>query len=90
MVGAGEALELGSERGAGERAGGEDGDGVCGTFVEGEDFFAVDGDVRVCGDAIGDAAGELDAVDGEGVAGGDGGCVGVLKEEAAGSAHLLL
>jgi hypothetical protein len=34
--------------------------------------------------------GELDAVDGEGVAGGDGGGVGVGEQEGAGAAHLLL
>ncbi len=40
-------------------------------------------------DAGGDAAGELDAVDGEGVAGGDGGGVGLGEEDGTGAAHLL-
>ncbi len=75
MSGAGEALQLGGERGRGERAGGEDGDGVGVVLVELRDFFAMDGDARLGGDAVGDAAGEFDAVDGESVAGGNGGGV---------------
>ena len=39
---------------------------------------------------FGDAARELDAVDGERVAGGDGGGVGCGEEERVGAAHLLL
>ena len=50
----------------------------------------MDGDAGFGGDAGGDAAGELDAVDGEGVAGGDGGGVGFGEEDGAGAAHLLL
>ena len=42
------------------------------------------------GDAGGYAGGEEFAVYGEGVAGGDGGGVGVREEEGACSAHLLL
>ena len=76
--------------GRGERAGGEDGDGVGIVLVERGDLFAVDGDAGFGGDALGDAAGELDAVDGEGVAGGDGGGVGFGEEDGAGAAHLLL
>ena len=64
---------------------------VSGSFSSSvSDFFAVDGDAGLGGDAVGDAAGELDAVDGEGVAGGNGGCVGFGKQDGAGAAHLLL
>ncbi len=95
VVGAGEALQLCREGGRGERAAGEDGEGVGIVFVEGKDFFAVDGDGAGAGtgeggDAVGYAAGELDAVDGEGVAGGDGGGVGFGEEGRTGAAHLLL
>ena len=90
LFGAGEALEFGGERRAGERAAGEDGDGVGIVFVEVGDFFATDFDVWLRGDEVGDAAGEFDAVDGEGVAGGNGAGVGGLQEEGAGAAHLLL
>ncbi len=83
VVGAGEALQLGGERRAGERAAGEDGQGVGVVLVELGDLFAVDGDAGLGGDALGDALRELDAVDGEGVAGGDGGGVGVGEEEAS-------
>ena len=58
MVGAGEALEFGGEGRAGERAAGEDGDGVGVVLVEVRDFFAADGDVGLRGDEGGDAAGE--------------------------------
>ena len=88
--GSGEALEFGGERRTGEWAAGEDGDGVGIVFVEGGDFFAADFDVGVGGDQVGDAAEKMFAVDGEGVAGGDGGGVGGLEEEAVGAAHLLL
>ena len=90
MVGAGETLQLGGEGGAGERAGGEDGEGVGIAGVERGDLFAVDGDSGLGCDAGGDAAGELDAVDGQGVAGGDGGGVGLGEEDGTGAAHLLL
>ena len=53
VVGAGEALEFGGERGGGERAAGEDGDGVGIVLVEARDLFAVDGDARLGGDALG-------------------------------------
>ena len=81
---------LGGERWAGERAGGEDGDGVGVVLVEMRGFFADDGDVGVLLEAVADALGEEDAVDGEGVAGGDGGCVSVGEQEGVGLAHLLL
>ncbi len=63
--------------------------------IERGDLFAVDGDAggrsrRKGTDAGGDAAGELDAVDGEGVASGDGGGVGFGEEDGPGPAHLLL
>ena len=90
MVGAGETLQLGGEGGAGERAGGEDGEGVGIAGVERGDLFAVDGDSVLGCDAGGDAAGELDAVNGQGVAGGDGGGVGLGQENGSGAAHLLL
>src|SRR5207249_3952033 len=73
VVGAGEALEFGGQCGAGERAAGENGYCVAVVLVERGDFFAVDGDAWLGCDAGGDAFGELDAIDGEGVAGGDGG-----------------
>ena len=41
-------------------------------------------------DAGGDAAGELDAVHGEGVAGGDGTGVGFGEQDGTRTAHLLL
>src|SRR5262249_5266843 len=63
---AGEALEFGGERGRGQGAGCEDGDGV-GLYVEGEDLFAVNGDVGTGCYTLSYAAGEVDAVDGEGV-----------------------
>ena len=50
----------------------------------------MDGDAGFGCDAFGDALGEFDAVDGEGVAGGDGGGVGFGKKDTARSAHLLL
>lgn len=53
------------------------------------DFFAADFDLWVGCDEVGDAAGELDAVYGEGVAGGNGTGVGGLQEEATGATHLL-
>ncbi len=43
-----------------------------------------------CSRRSADAGGEEFAVDGEGVAGGDGGGVGVEEEEGVGAAHLLL
>ena len=95
VAGTGEALEFRGEGGAGEWAGGEDGDGVgivpCIIAAsKGGDFFAVDGDEGLGGDAGGDALGEEFAVYGEGVAGGDGGGVGVGEEEGTCEAHLLL
>jgi hypothetical protein len=50
----------------------------------------VDGDAWFGCDAVGDACGEFDSVDGERVAGGNCGSVGFGEEDAAGSAHLLL
>ena len=90
MVGSGEALEFARQRGRGEGAGGEDGDGVGLVFVERGDLFAADGDAGTVFQQRGDAAGELDTVDGEGVAGGDGGGVGFAEEKGVGAAHLLL
>ena len=49
----------------------------------------MDGDVGGGGYAGGYSGGEEFAVYGEGVAGGDGGGVGVLEEEGTGAAHLL-
>ena len=51
MLGAGEALEFGGQGWAGERAAGEDRDRVGFVFVERRDFFAVDGDAGLVGDA---------------------------------------
>ena len=82
-------MEFGCEWGAGERAAGEDGDGVGVVLVEMGDLLAADFDERVSGDEFRDARGEEFAVDGEGVAGGDGGFVGGLQQERAGAAHLL-
>ena len=90
VVGAGEALKFGGERGRGERAGGEDGERVGIVGIECGDLFAVDGDGGLGCDAGGDAAGELDAVDGQGVAGGDGAGVGLGEQDGTGAAHLLL
>ena len=59
-------------------------------LVELGDFFAVDGDAGFGCYAGGYSGGEEFAVYGEGVAGGDGGGVGVGEEEGVGSAHLLL
>ena len=64
VAGAGEAGELGGEGGGGEGAGGEDRDGVVAVLVEGEDLFAMDGDVGVLLEALADAGGEEFAVDG--------------------------
>ena len=89
VLGAGEALELGGEGRAGERAGGKDGNGVRIVLVECGDLFALDFDAWLLRELLGDAAGELDAVDGEGMAGGDGGGVGCGEEEAVGATHLL-
>ena len=89
MVRAGEALEFGGQRGAGEGAAGEDDEGVGVVLVEGGDLFAVDGDAGFGSYAGGYSFGELDAVYGEGVAGGDGGGVGVGEEDGTGAAHLL-
>ncbi len=64
---------------------------VSGSFsLSASDLFALNGDARVVFELFSDAAGELDAVDGEGVAGGDGGGVGCGEEEGVGAAHLLL
>jgi len=90
VVGAGEALELGGQRGAGEWAAGEYGEGVGVVFFQVRDFFAMDFDPGFGGDAGCDAFGELYAIDGERVASGDGGSVGFGEEDAACSAHLLL
>ncbi len=70
MLGAGQPLQLVGQRGRGERAAGEDGEGFGVVFVELGDLFAVDGDVRLCCDAGGDALRKKFAVDGESVAGG--------------------
>ena len=59
-------------------------------FGRGCDFFANDANARLGGDGLGDAARKLDAIDGQGVAGGDGGFVGKAQESGAGAAHLLL
>ena len=88
VVGTGDVLEGVGEGLRGERAGGED--GQVGVAVEGEDFFAVDGDVGVTLEALFDAGGEGNAVDCEGVSGGDGAGIGLGEQEAAGGAHLLL
>ena len=90
MVRAGEALEFGGERGRSERAGGENGNSIGVVLVESGDLFADYGDVGLGVDEFGDFCGKLDAVDGEGVAGGDGGGVGFGEEDTAGLAHLLL
>ena len=41
-------------------------------------------------EAVADAGGEEEAVDGEGVSGGDGGGVGVGEQEGIGKAHFVL
>ena len=43
-------------------------------------FLADDADAGLGGDGFGDEAGELDAIDGEGVAGGDGGLIRNAKQ----------
>ena len=58
--------------------------------VEGFHFFAADSDARLGGDGFGYAAGELDAVDSQRMACGNGGLVGEGDEARAGAAHLLL
>ena len=88
MVGAGEALELGGERAAGEWAGGEDRQCVGVVLVQEGDLFATDGDIGVLLEEVGYVAGELGAVDGEGVAGGNGGGISGLEQKGAGAAHL--
>ena len=90
MFGTGEALELGCERRGCKRAGGQDGDGVVTVFVERGHLFTLDGDARVLFELLGDATRELDAINGERVAGGDGGGVGCCEEKGVGAAHLLL
>ena len=50
----------------------------------------MDSDARVGGDAGGYAGGELGAIDSQGVAGRDGGGVGILEKKTSGAAHLLL
>ncbi len=69
-----------AERGGGERAGGEDGERAS-AGVEAGDFFADDANVGLGGDGFGDAAGKLDAIDGQRVACGNGGFVGDAQEE---------
>ncbi len=59
-------------------------------LAEASDLFADDANQRLGGDGLGDAAGELDAIDGQGVAGGNGGLVGNAQEGGARAAHLLL
>ena len=90
LVCAGESLQFCRECRRGERAGGEDGQRVFAVFIERGDFFADDGDARLGGDAFGDAAGELHAIDGEGVTSGDGAGVSFLQQGRCGEAHLLL
>ena len=89
LLGSGEALEFGSEGRTGERAAGEDGDRVGIVLVEDCDFLAADFDPGVRRDKVGNATGEFYAVDGEGMAGGNGARVGGLQEEGTGTAHLL-
>ncbi len=64
-VGAGEAGDIGGEGVAGERTGGDDGDGSVGN---GGDFFAAELDERLDCDGCGDFGGEDFAIDGERVA----------------------
>src|ERR1700733_6230078 len=61
VLGAGEALEFGGQGGAGERAAGQDGEGVRVGLVEGDDLFTVDCDAGLGGDAGGYSLGEFDA-----------------------------
>ncbi len=59
-------------------------------LVEAGDFLADDTDCCFSGDGFGDAAGEFDAIDGEGVACGDGGFVSNAQKSGTAAAHLLL
>ncbi len=85
---AAEALNFGGERIGGERAGGEDGDAV--EAGERGDFLAHHADQRLGGDGLGGEAAELQAVDGQGVSGGNAGAAGHLHQQRSGVAHLLL
>ena len=87
-LGAAEALNLGGQRVGGKRAGGEDGDAI--EVFERGDFLAHDTDQRLGGDGFGGEAGELQAIDGQGVPGGDSGAAGEFHEQRTGVAHLLL
>jgi hypothetical protein len=80
VAGAGEALDLAAQRVGGERAGGEMVSCAVSFSVERGDFFADDADVRLGGDGFGDAARELDAIDGQRVACGNGGLIGNAQE----------
>ncbi len=92
VPGAGDALDLLAERVGGERAGGEDGALACRSASSARacDLLANHADVGLGGDGFGDAAGELDAIDGEGVARRDGRFVGNAQKRGAAAAHLLL
>jgi len=61
--------------------------GSCSSRVRTSSRWTVDAGLGC--DAGGDAAGELDAVDGEGVAGGDGEASASARRMEAGAAHLL-
>ena len=74
MAGACQPLDLRAEGVGGERAAGEDGDPVGG--VEAGDLCADHADAGFGFDGGANAAGKLDAIDGEGVAGWDGRLIG--------------
>jgi hypothetical protein len=59
-------------------------------FVERRDFFANHANQRLGGNGLGDAPRELDAIDGQRVACGNGGLIGNAQQSRAGAPHLLL
>ena len=90
MIRAGQPLQLGRERRAGQRAGGQNRQVVVAVLVQLRHFLTYDGDVGLRSDAFRHAPRELHAIHGKRMPCGNGGGVSVRQQHAAGGAHLLL
>src|ERR1700723_2913268 len=88
MLAAGEAGDFIRKSRGRKRAAGEDGDAVF--RVEGSELLANYADVRFSFNRCVDEPRELDAIDGEGMSGGNGAGIGALQQRRSGTAHLLL
>ena len=90
-AGACDALNLSAQGIGGQRAGGEN----CTlravlVLVQSGDFLANDANARLGGDRLGNPPRKLDAIHGQGVAGGDCGFIGNAQQRGTRTAHLLL